>query len=267
MRPYKSGKMSDVPFHRDFTSRYVRATNTAETSAMYGANPSDRYPDRVAIDRRGSRSGTAGVRTETDTLASWLWNFGGTEARLSSLINRGKYAEARELYEEIEETIDSNYDGIMAIRAAISSTDPTESRLGSIADAVINARYLDNKVKFGDTEMSVGDIVRSGGAVAVDAARDEFESLGLSGTAADMLFNGTDQQRAVMRSLVRPLLAGGDISNRAQRVDLAEDVVEIEAAEVERWAIATATTYGFTAVDHTVEIFGSCARCGNRPTD
>ena len=45
------------------------------------------------------------------------------------------------------------------------------------------------------------------------------------------------------------------------------ETVEIEAAEVERWAIATATTYGFTAVDHTVEIFGRCARCGNRPTD
>lgn len=225
MRPYKSDKMSDVPFRRDFTSRYVRATNTAETSAMYGANPTDALRDRVAVERRGSRSGVASVRTDTDTLASWLWNFGGTEARLLSLINRGKYAEARELYEEIEETIDSNYDGIMAIRAAISSSDPTESKLGSIADAVINARYLDNKVRFGDSEMSVGDIVRSGGAVAVDAARDEFESLGLSGTAADMLFNGTDQQRAVMRSLVKPLLSDEKISNRAQRIDLAEDVV------------------------------------------
>ena len=37
--------------------------------------------------------------------------------------------------------------------------------------------------------------------------------------------------------------------------------VEVDAADVERWATTTAAAYGFTAVDHTVEIFGRCATC------
>lgn len=43
--------------------------------------------------------------------------------------------------------------------------------------------------------------------------------------------------------------------------------VEISAGEVERWAVATATAYGFTAVDHTVEIVGCCAPCSTRTTE
>ena len=37
--------------------------------------------------------------------------------------------------------------------------------------------------------------------------------------------------------------------------------VEIEGPTVERWAERVAAEHGFTAVAHTVEIFGSCAAC------
>jgi Fur family ferric uptake transcriptional regulator len=37
--------------------------------------------------------------------------------------------------------------------------------------------------------------------------------------------------------------------------------VEIEAPAVEAWAAATAQQHGFTAVQHTVEIFGLCPDC------
>ncbi|MCA0292534.1 MAG: transcriptional repressor [Actinobacteria bacterium] len=37
--------------------------------------------------------------------------------------------------------------------------------------------------------------------------------------------------------------------------------VEVEADDAERWAIRTATAYGFTDVEHTLEIFGRCASC------
>jgi len=36
---------------------------------------------------------------------------------------------------------------------------------------------------------------------------------------------------------------------------------EIEGRAVERWAATMAEKYGFTNVDHTVEVFGVCADC------
>jgi Fur family ferric uptake transcriptional regulator len=38
--------------------------------------------------------------------------------------------------------------------------------------------------------------------------------------------------------------------------------VEIEGPAVERWADAVAAEHGFTEVEHTLEIFGTCADCG-----
>ena len=37
---------------------------------------------------------------------------------------------------------------------------------------------------------------------------------------------------------------------------------ELESAEVERWAASQASRFGYTDVEHTVEIFGVCAECG-----
>lgn len=40
--------------------------------------------------------------------------------------------------------------------------------------------------------------------------------------------------------------------------------VEIEGREVERWTRKVAEAEGFTDVDHTVEVFGTCAACARR---
>lgn len=37
--------------------------------------------------------------------------------------------------------------------------------------------------------------------------------------------------------------------------------VEVEARPVERWADRVAAEHGFTDLAHTVEVFGTCARC------
>lgn len=37
--------------------------------------------------------------------------------------------------------------------------------------------------------------------------------------------------------------------------------VEVEGPAVERWAGAVAAEHGFTAVSHTLELFGTCAAC------
>jgi Fur family transcriptional regulator, ferric uptake regulator len=36
---------------------------------------------------------------------------------------------------------------------------------------------------------------------------------------------------------------------------------EIEGRSIERWAATVAEKYGYTDVDHTVELFGRCAAC------
>lgn len=38
--------------------------------------------------------------------------------------------------------------------------------------------------------------------------------------------------------------------------------VEIEGPAVERWADAVAAEHGFSQVEHTLEIFGTCGECG-----
>jgi Fe2+ or Zn2+ uptake regulation protein len=38
--------------------------------------------------------------------------------------------------------------------------------------------------------------------------------------------------------------------------------VEVEGPAVERWADRVAAEHGFSEVEHTVEVFGTCARCG-----
>lgn len=38
---------------------------------------------------------------------------------------------------------------------------------------------------------------------------------------------------------------------------------EVEGRAVERWAAAVAAQHGFTEVDHTLEVFGTCAKCAN----
>jgi Fur family ferric uptake transcriptional regulator len=38
--------------------------------------------------------------------------------------------------------------------------------------------------------------------------------------------------------------------------------VEVEGPAVERWTTSMAAEHGFTAVSHTLEIFGTCGACG-----
>lgn len=40
--------------------------------------------------------------------------------------------------------------------------------------------------------------------------------------------------------------------------------VELEAAEVERWARQVAAAHGFSEPEHVVDIFGTCAACAGR---
>lgn len=37
--------------------------------------------------------------------------------------------------------------------------------------------------------------------------------------------------------------------------------VEIDGPTVEAWAASVGATHGFTAIEHTIELFGTCAQC------
>ncbi|GAA1443485.1 transcriptional repressor [Nocardiopsis tropica] len=39
--------------------------------------------------------------------------------------------------------------------------------------------------------------------------------------------------------------------------------VEIEGPAVEKWAVEMGAKHGFTGVTHTLEVFGTCARCSS----
>jgi Fur family transcriptional regulator, ferric uptake regulator len=41
--------------------------------------------------------------------------------------------------------------------------------------------------------------------------------------------------------------------------------VEVEGAQVEKWAAEVAGSHGFSNVSHTIEIFGTCADCMHKP--
>lgn len=42
---------------------------------------------------------------------------------------------------------------------------------------------------------------------------------------------------------------------------------EVEAPQVERWARSIAAQYGYTDIDHEVELFGLCAECSAAAAD
>lgn len=42
---------------------------------------------------------------------------------------------------------------------------------------------------------------------------------------------------------------------------------EVEAPQVERWARSIAAQYGYTDIDHEVELFGLCAECSAATAD
>lgn len=41
--------------------------------------------------------------------------------------------------------------------------------------------------------------------------------------------------------------------------------IEIDGPTVETWAAKVGSSHGFTDIDHTIEIFGTCAECQERP--
>lgn len=116
--------------------------------------------------------------------------------------------------------------------------------------------------------------------LAVVAALETFEDFRAAQEIHDLLVNGGDS--VGLATVYRTLQAlaeaeevdvlrseeGETVYRRCSRSHhhhlvcrSCGSTVEVEGPEVERWAASVAAEHGYTAVTHTLEIFGLCDRC------
>lgn len=160
-----------------------------------------------------------------ESVPAWVLDFPRQEMILQSLVNRGKFAEARDFYGKLRQTVDDNYDELINL-TTVGNLGVDGARVAELSKRLVNDEYLDTPVRMADgSATTMGALVRDGGQIAIQAARDEFDALGLPEGTAELLFNGSGQQRAVLKSLTQPLLSGQTIADRMQRVDYIDMVV------------------------------------------
>lgn len=187
----------------------------------------ERYPKSkpMTIMSKGDRSVERSIREDpSGSVASWVWNFDSLYThRIQSLVNRGKYAEAADLYEEALSTIDENESSLYAL-TDLAGAGEVSDELAGRASYLLNNPFMNVTAKFNGTDVALDAILREGGSLAAEAAKDEFMALGLSSEVADAFFGEDDVKRAAVRNLIQPLISG-QREDYGQRIELAEDVV------------------------------------------
>lgn len=217
----------------DLSVRARRGIGTAEKKGAEAPSDEEAAKQREELARRVRIMRDEMRMDPSESVPARVMDFPRLETALQSLVNRGKYAEAREFYEgNIRAFVDGNYDELLRqydrIRklAEAGPLDPDMERYASLLKRVVNDEYLNTQVNLMDgSATTLGALVRDGGQIAIEAARDEFDALGLPEDTAELMFNGSGQQRALLKSLTKPLLAGGGVADRQQRVDLIDAVV------------------------------------------
>ena len=99
-----------------------------------------------------------------------------------------------------------------------------------------------------------GELRRRGGGVGLTTVYRHLQALADAG-AVDVLRTPDGE------SIYRLCGAGGHHHHLVCRS--CGRTVEIEGREVERWTRKVAQAEGFTDVDHTVEVYGTCAGCAH----
>jgi len=99
-----------------------------------------------------------------------------------------------------------------------------------------------------------GELRRRGGGVGLTTVYRHLQALADAG-AVDVLRTPDGE------SIYRLCGAGGHHHHLVCRS--CGRTVEIEGREVERWTRKVAEAEGFTDVDHTVEVYGTCAGCAH----
>ena len=218
----------------DLSTRARRGAGTAGKKDAEAPSDEDVAKQREFLARRVRILRDEMRADPSESLPARVMDFPRLETTLQSLVNRGKYAEAREFYEEnIRAFVDGNYDellreydNVQKLAEAAGSLDPDMARYALLLKRVVNDEYLNTETRLMDgSATTLGALVRDGGQIAIEAARDEFDALGLPEDTAELMFNGSGQQRALLKALTKPLLAGGGVTDRQQRVDLIDTVV------------------------------------------
>lgn len=195
----------DQYFNKDYGSRYASA--------------------RRAPTARSTRAVERSINEDpSESIASWVWNFDSMyTARLQSLINRGKFAEAAALYEEAKGVIDENEGNLFAL-TDLAGAGETSNELAARARTILNNPFSRATAKFNGDDVPLDAILRDGGSLAIDAAKEGFMDLGLSAEVSEAFFGDDSVKRATIRSLIQPLVSG-QRGDHGQRIELAEDVV------------------------------------------
>ena len=114
---------------------------------------------------------------------------------------------------------------------------------------------LDRSDGFRSAQELHDDLRRAGERVGLTTVYRHLQALAVSGEV-DVL--RTDDGEAVYRRC-----ATDDHHHHLVCRDCGR-TVEVDGPEVESWAAAVARRHGFTAVSHTVEVFGVCRPCRRR---
>lgn len=117
-----------------------------------------------------------------------------------------------------------------AVRAALAA-----------GDEFVSAQTLHQSMREAGETVGLATVYRALAALAEDGEADALQS------GSEQLYRActpTHHHHLICRSCGR--------------------TVELEAAEVERWARQVAAAHGFSEPEHVVDIFGTCAACAGR---
>jgi Fur family ferric uptake transcriptional regulator len=104
----------------------------------------------------------------------------------------------------------------------------------------ISAQALHSHLKGGGSPIGLATVYRALADLAVDGAADSLQS-----PEGESLYRACETSGHHHHLICRSCGL----------------TVEIEANEVERWAVSVASKNGFTEAQHVVDIFGLCAEC------
>jgi len=138
----------------------------------------------------------------------------------------------------------------------VTATDPTSPAVPgrrSTRQRTAVAELLDQTSDFRSAQELHEELRKRGQGIGLTTVYRTLQSLADAGEI-DMLRTGTGE--AVYRRC-------SDHHHHHLVCRVCGRTVEVEGPAVERWAERVAAENGFSAVSHTVEVFGTCANCAD----
>lgn len=213
-----------------YVDRYVKSLQPPPLPSMHEADA------REAALRDDIASG--------GSVSGFAWNMDRYVTKLQSLVNSGAFAEAKQYYDELQDTVARNRDGLLDL-AATKHAGALGDALAKRAQLAVTGGFDGAEVKAYGQTMTLGEVLGAGSSFVKD--RSSLEGLGFNSTIAGMFYGRTetsadgtatrqfdDLDRAMMRPFVTPFLnesakgtAAGVVPNHLQLKQTANAVAEL----------------------------------------